>query len=138
MLVWPVVSWLSWPIKVKHFKFWHYGTLWIRNSMLHPKKTFSEFVCGSWYSSTGDDLKNGFPRSTLGVINWKNWFFIDYRKNGCLISSLADNWDLDDFFFERFICGKWYISRADDISSISADYHPQWLNIISNFNNHPT
>jgi hypothetical protein len=24
-----------------------------------------------------------------------------------------------------------YSSRADDISSISADYHPQWLNIIS-------
>jgi hypothetical protein len=32
---------------------------------IHPKKTFSEFICGRWYSSTGDDLKNAFSRSTI-------------------------------------------------------------------------
>jgi hypothetical protein len=31
-----------------------------------PKKTtLSEFICGRWYSSTGDDLKNAFSRSTI-------------------------------------------------------------------------
>jgi hypothetical protein len=37
--------------------------------------------------------------------------------------SLADNWDPDEFF-------EIHSSRADDISSMSADYHPQWLIII--------
>jgi hypothetical protein len=38
--------------------------------------------------------------SKFGAINCKKyWFFVDYRRNGCLISSLlADNWDLDEFF----------------------------------------
>jgi hypothetical protein len=29
------------------------------------KTTFSEFICGKCYSSTGDDLKNVFSRSTI-------------------------------------------------------------------------
>jgi hypothetical protein len=63
-------------------------------------------------------LKMCSKNSKFGVINWK--------KNGCLISSLKDNRDLDEFF-ERFICGR---SRSDDLSSMSADYHPLWLIII--------
>jgi hypothetical protein len=135
---------------------------------LHPKKTFSEFICGRWYSSTGDDLKNAFSRSTIQffllynspfswlkvtnnkqTLNWceklkKIWFFVDYRRNGCLISSLADNWDLDEFF-ERFICGRWYIHLEQTIyhlcrpiiilsgwlSTPVVDYDLQWLNMIS-------
>jgi hypothetical protein len=71
-------------------------------------------------------------------------YFVDYRKNGCLISSLADNWDLDEFF-ERFICGSWYIYLEKTIYHLFwpiiipsgwffppvVDYYPQLLNIIS-------
>jgi hypothetical protein len=60
-----------------------------------------------------------------------------------LISSLADNWDLDEFF-ERFICGRWYIHLEQAIyhlcrpiiissgwlSSPVVDYDPQWLIMI--------
>jgi hypothetical protein len=108
-----------------------------------PKKTFSEFICGRWYSSTRDDLKNAFSRSTIhffllynsnkinskfGLINWKNLVF-------CRLSwkwmSLADNWDLVEFF-ERFICGRWYIHLEQPIyhiyfgrlSSPVVDYNP--------------
>jgi hypothetical protein len=93
-----------------------------------PKNNFSEFICGRWYSSTGDDLKNAF------IVKMDVW------------SSLADNWDLDEFF-ETFIWWyRWYIysSKADDnhlcrpiiipsgwLSSAVVDYDPQWLNIIS-------
>jgi hypothetical protein len=85
------------------------------------KNTFSEFICGRWYSCTGDDLKNAFSRSTKQfLINWKICFFVEYRKNGCLIFSLADNWDLDKFKKKKSF-------TADDISSMTADYHPQWL-----------
>jgi hypothetical protein len=34
-------------------------------SYINPKKTSSEFICGRWYSSTRDDLKNAFSRSAI-------------------------------------------------------------------------
>jgi hypothetical protein len=62
-----------------------------------------------------------------------------------LISSLADNWDLDEFF-ERFICGRWNIHLEQTIHHLFqpiiipsgwlwspvVDYHPQWLSVIKN------
>jgi hypothetical protein len=71
--------------------------------------------------------------------------FVDNHKNGCLISSLADNGDLDTFF-DRFICGRCDIHLEQTIyhvyrpiiipsgwlSSPVVDYNPQCLNIISN------
>jgi hypothetical protein len=70
-------------------------------------------------------------------------FFVDYRKNGCLVSSFADNWDLDEFFV-IFICGRWYIHLEQTtyhlcrpiiipsswLSSPVVDYDAQWFNII--------
>jgi hypothetical protein len=74
--------------------------------------------------------------------------FVDYRKNGCLLFSLADNWDLDEFF-ERFICGRWYIHLEQTIyhlfrsiiipsgwlRSPMVEYHLQWLIVISRIKN---
>jgi hypothetical protein len=73
----------------------------------------------------------------------KNFGFY-HRKNGCLISSLANNWDLDTFI-KRFICGRWYIHLEQTIyhlcrpitipsgwlSSPVVNNHPQWLIMIT-------
>jgi hypothetical protein len=81
----------------------------------------------------------------------KKRVFVDYRKNWCLISSLADNWDLNEFF-ERFICGRWYI-HLEQMTTIYhlfrpiiitsgwlwspvVEHHLQWLIVISRINHH--
>jgi hypothetical protein len=66
-----------------------------------------------------------------------------------LISFLADNWDLDEFF-EKFICGRWYIHLQQTIYHLCrpiiiprawlwspvVEYHPQWLIVIPRINHH--
>jgi hypothetical protein len=120
------------------FYFWKISSIFEANlSFVHPKKTFSEFICGKWYSSTGDYLKKRISRSTIQ-------FFLLIKMNFWYTYSLSDNWDLDEFF-EIFICGRWYIYLEQTIyhlfrliiipsgllSSPVVDYDPQWLNIIS-------
>jgi hypothetical protein len=76
-------------------------------------------------------------------------FFVDYRKNGCLTSFFADNWDLDEFF-ESLICGRWYIHLEQTIYHLFrpiiifsgwlwspvVEYQLQWLIVISRINHH--
>jgi hypothetical protein len=65
------------------------------------------------------------------------------------MSSLEDNWDLDGFF-ERFICGRWYIHLEQTIYHLFrpmiipsgwlwspvVEYHLQWLIVTSRINHH--
>jgi hypothetical protein len=153
---------LVWPLKVSR------STKFENMFLLNPafknhttttqKKTFSEFICSRWYSSTGDDLKTHFlyqspflwlKVTNNGLINWIFFCFVDYRKNWCLISSLVDNWDLDEFL-ERFIRGRWYFHLQQTIyhlcqpiiipsgwlSPTVVEYHLQWLIVISRINHH--
>jgi hypothetical protein len=106
--------------------------------MIHPKKTFSDFIWGRWYSSMGDYLKNTFSRSTIQ-------FFLLYNSPFVRLKVTNNNKTLSlNEFFERSICGRWYIHLEHTIyhlcrliiipsgwsSSSVVDYDPQWLNII--------
>jgi hypothetical protein len=106
----------------------------------------TKFICGRWFSSTREDLKNSFYWfgihffflcfvllfACLGknlIINklkicWKNSFFL---------KSQPSNMDEYQPMYEYcliFILSKLYIIYVGKLSTSLVGYHPQWLIII--------
>jgi hypothetical protein len=80
-------------------------------SEFHHRTNLTAPLFVIWSPKTKLQTKN-FDRSTGGYIQIKS-------RSRQLIESLLN-----------FICGFFFItSAADDVSSLSADYHPQWFNL---------
>jgi hypothetical protein len=104
------------------------------------EKPFWDYITGSWPVFVVSMIESHF---------WNFQFELTSRPSLSIISSytqkkssVVDNWYLD-VFFEKFICGRWFIYQEQTIyhlcrpiscwlSSLAVEYHLLWT-IISNF-----